>query len=331
MSITTNPVPAVGIGTGSSPFDSYLPWSGMDEYNIINNAVSYRKGTTGFSRSSYDTAVYIPEYYFRIIDDAANKKRYFYIADKAKSGFTKHPGSGKYVGRYNTISGHYSKTGSAPLVNLTRASARSGARGKGSKWSEYDFASWCAVWLLYLVEFADWDSQSKVGRGYVDNNNSAINSGGTDSMTYHTGRASGTDGKTAVQYRHIENPWGNVFEWIDGINFSGGTVYVCTNPANYADDTASNYSNIGTKSQTDGFIKSLGMSSSMPWAFFPTATGGSETTYVPDYAYYNSGWRVLRVGGNWNDGSNAGLFYFYASNTSSSAYSGVGARLLFHP
>ena len=81
VNITTNPVPAVGTGTGSSPFDSYLPWSGMDEYNIINNAVSYRKGTTGFSRSSYDTAVYIPEYYFRIIDDAANKKRYFYIAD----------------------------------------------------------------------------------------------------------------------------------------------------------------------------------------------------------------------------------------------------------
>ena len=331
VDITTNPAPAVGTGAGSSPFDNYLPWSGMDEYNIINNAVSYRKGTTGFSRSSYDTAVYIPEYYFRIIDDAANKKRYFYIADKAKSGFTKHPGSGKYVGRYNTISGHYSKTGSAPLVNLTRASARSGARGKGSKWSEYDFASWCAVWLLYLVEFADWDSQSKVGRGYVDNNNSAINSGGTDSMTYHTGRASGTDGKTAVQYRHIENPWGNVFEWIDGINFSDGTVYVCTNPANYADDTASNYSNIGTKSQTDGFIKSLGMSSSMPWAFFPTATGGSETTYVPDYAYYDSGWRVLPVGGHWNYGSLAGLFYFGASNASSYTDSRVGARLLFHP
>lgn len=83
----------------------------MDEYNIINNAVSYKKGQSGFSRSSYDTVVFIPEYYFRIIDDAANKKRYFYIADKAKSGFTKHPGSGKYVGRYNTISGHYSKTG----------------------------------------------------------------------------------------------------------------------------------------------------------------------------------------------------------------------------
>lgn len=331
VNITTNPAPAVGTGAGSSPFDNYLPWSGMEEYNIINNAVSYKKGQSGFSRSSYDTVVFIPEYYFRIVNDTTNKKRYYYIADKAKSGFSKHPGSGKYVGRYNTISGHYSKTGAAPLVNLTRASARSGARGKGSKWSEYDFASWCAVWLLYLVEFSDWDSQSKIGRGYVDSNSSAINSGGTDSMTYHTGRASGTDGKTAVQYRHIENPWGNIFEWIDGVNFSAGTVYVCTTPENYADDTSTNYTNVGTKVQSDGYIKALGMSSNMPWAFFPSEVGGSETTYIPDYAYYYSGWRVLRVGGNWYDGGSVGLFYFNANYSSSVSYSYVGARLLFHP
>ena len=331
VNITTNPAPAVGTGAGSSPFDNYLPWSGMEEYNIINNAVSYKKGQSGFSRSSYDTVVFIPEYYFRIVNDTTNKKRYYYIADKAKSGFSKHPGSGKYVGRYNTISGHYSKTGAAPLVNLTRASARSGARGKGSKWSEYDFASWCAVWLLYLVEFSDWDSQSKIGRGYVDSNSSAINSGGTDSMTYHTGRASGTDGKTAVQYRHIENPWGNIFEWIDGVNFSAGTVYVCTTPENYADDTSTNYTNVGTKVQSDGYIKALGMSSNMPWAFFPSEVGGSETTYIPDYADYGSGWRVLRVGGYWDNGGLAGLFYFSAGNSSSVSYSNVGARLLFHP
>lgn len=331
VNITTNPAPAVGTGAGSSPFDNYLPWSGMDEYNIINNAVSYKKGQSGFSRSSYDTVVFIPEYYFRIVNDTTNKKRYYYIADKSKSGFTKHPGSGKYVGRYNTISGHASKTGAAPLVNITRAAARSGARGKSSKWSEYDFASWCAVWLLYLVEFSDWDSQSKVGRGYVDGNSSAIQSGGTDSMTYHTGRASGTDGKTAVQYRHIENPWGNVFEWIDGVNFSAGTVYVCTTPANYADDTSTNYTNVGTKVQDNGYIKALGISSNMPWTFFPSEIGGSETTYIPDYAYCSSGWRVLCVGGYWYIGGYAGLFYFNANYSSSNAYSNVGARLLFHP
>lgn len=329
--ITTEPSAAVGTASGSSPFDNYAPWKDMDEYNIVNSAVKYRKGETGFSRTNYDTMVYIPEYWYKIVDDATNSKRYFYIAEKAVDGFEKHPGSGKYVGRYNTISGYASKSGSAPLARIARVSARNGSRGKGDKWSQYDYASWCAVWLLYLVEFADWDSQSKVGRGYVDNNGSAINSGGTDSMVYHTGRAAGTDGKTAVQYRHIENPWGNIGEWIDGVNFNDGTVYVCTAQANYADDTASNYTQIGTKAQDSGYIKSLGVATAAPWAFFPTAVGGNETTYIPDSASHSSGWCVLRVSGAWDSGGIAGLFYFNAYNSSSNGYASIGARLLFHP
>lgn len=332
VDIASEPSPAVGAGSGSSPFDNYAPWKDMDEYNIVNNAVSYRKGASGFSRTDYDTMVYIPEYWYKIVDDAANSKRYFYVSDRATDGFEKHPGSGKYVGRYNTISGYASKSGAAPLVNITRAAARTGSRGKGDKWSQYDYASWCAVWLLYLVEFADWDSQKKIGRGYVDNNSSAINSGGTDSMVYHTGRASGTDGKTAVQYRHIENPWGNVSELIDGVNFSAGTVYVCTTQANYADDTASNYTQIGSKAKSVGYIKSIGMATSAPWAFYPTAVGGDDTTYIPDRAVDGSGWRVLMVGGSYTGSAGyVGLFSFYASSRSSDTYSSAGARLLFHP
>lgn len=332
VNITTNPSPAVGTGAGSSPFDNYLPWSGMDEYNIINNAVSYKKGQSGFSRSSYDTVVFIPEYYFRIIDDAANKKRYFYIADKAKSGFTKHPGSGKYVGRYNTISGYYSKTGSQPLANMTRATARTNSKNKGSKWGQYDFASWCAVWLLYLVEFADWNSQATIGVG-ICNGSSTSNTGGTDGMSYHTGTAASSRTATgAVQYRNIENPYGNIWEWIDGVNFSDGTVYVCTTPASYADDTIAGYTNAGTKVQRSGFIKAIGLSSAAPWAFFPTEVGGSETIYIPDYASYDSGWRVLVVGGYYGNSTGyVGLFYSHAYNASSSSDSSIGARLLFRP
>ena len=42
----------------------------------------------------------------------------------------------------------------------------------------------------------------------------------------------------------------------------------------------------------------------------------------------NSGWRALFVGGNYGNGSNAGLFYFYANNSASNTNSNVGARLL---
>ena len=329
--ITTSPSPAVGTGSGSSPFDDYMPWKGMDEYNIVNNTVGAKRGESGFSRSSNDVMVYIPEFYYKVVNDSSSSKRYFYIANKATTGFEKHPGSGRYVGRYNTISGNYSRTGSSPYVNMTRATARSGARGKGNKWALYDYASWCAVWLLYIVEYANWDSQKKIGRGWVDSHSSSIASGGTDSMTYHTGRASGSDGSTAVQYRHIENPWGNVFEWIDGINFSDSTVYVCTDISKYADNTSTNYTNIGTKAQSEGYISATGYSSTSPWSFYPTSTSGSETTYIPDYAYFNSGWRVLYVSGRWLFGAYAGLFCFGADYDSSNSNPYTGARLLFVP
>lgn len=329
--ITTSPSPAVGTSSGSSPFDDYMPWKGMDEYNIVDNTIGAKRGESGFSRSSNDVMVYIPEFYYKVVNDSSSSKRYFYIANKVTTGFEKHPGSGRYVGRYNTISSNYSRTGNVPIVNITRSSARNGARNKGSKWALYDYASLCAVCLLYIVEYADWNSQAKIGRGFVDDNKSPIASGGTDSMTYHTGRTSGPDGSTAVQYRHIENPWGSIYEWIDGINFSDGTVYVCTDISKYADNTSTNYTNIGTKAQSDGYISATGYSSKSPWSFYPTSTSGSETTYIPDYAGYSRGWRVLCVGGYWNDGSSAGLFCFLADIGSSGSSSSLGARLLFVP
>lgn len=330
IDITTDPSPAVGADGGSSPFDSYMPWRKMEEYNIVSGKIGPKFGEDGFTRSDTDVVVFIPEFYYKIIDDAAGTKRYFYIANKEKSGFEKHPGSGRYIGRYNTDSNSTSCTGKAPLVSITRATVRNNAKNKGNGWALYDYASWCAIGLLYIVEYADWDSQSKIGKGNT-NSGSLISSGGTDSMAYHTGRASGADGVTAVQYRHIENPWGNTHEWIDGVNFSDGTVYVCNDHSKFADDTSTNYTSIGTKVQSDGYITKIGYSSTASWSFYPTSLGGSETAYIPDYAGYNSGWRVLSVGGGRDYGSNSGMFCFRAIYDSSGSDSYIGARLLFIP
>ena len=50
------------------------------------------------------------------------------------------------------------------------------------------------------------------------------------------------------------------------------------------------------------------------------------------YANYNSGWRVLMVGGYCGNSTGyVGLFYFDAHDASSNSGSNVGARLLFHP
>lgn len=305
--VATEPVPAVGTGVGRSPFDDYAPWNGMKECNLSpNSLVDAWKGDSGFSRSNTQTMVFIPEFY--VAQKRSGTKQYFYVSDRLKTGFTKHPGSGKYVGRYHAANDYCrSMRGRSPWVNCTRAGFREGVKNIGSsKFHIYDFATYCAIIWLYLIEFADWDCQSKIGRGYVDSNDSAISSGGTDSMTYHTGRAAGTDGKTAVQYRWIENLWGNVSQWIDGLNIDNRTVYYCTDPSKYADDTATGYTQIGTLPDS-GWIKDLTVTNN--GLLTPSESGGSSTTYITDYLISNVQWCVPLVGGSWLLNSQAGFLY----------------------
>lgn len=74
IDITSEPVAAVGAGSGSSPFDDYAPWAGMQEYNIVSNAVGPKQGENGFSRSSNgDVVVHIPDFWYKIVDDASGK------------------------------------------------------------------------------------------------------------------------------------------------------------------------------------------------------------------------------------------------------------------
>lgn len=339
VDITTEPVPAVGTGSGSSPFDSYMPWMGMEEYNIINTSgkVLNKKGESGFTRTniSVPVMVKIPEFYYKI-EKSGSIFRY-YVSDGPVDGLSLHPGSGdNYLARYEAgeassgtmglILASYS--GTTPSVSKTRSTFRDYARNMASGFQLRDIAAWCAYDLLYLVEYADWEGQKKIAQGLV-NNPSVNKTGLTDAMVYHTGRANSSD-NSAVQYRWIENPWGNVREWVDGINFQNRTAYICTDPTKYADDTTANYTSTGvTLSSTTGWIKGLGLSTDFPWAYLPNEPGGSSTTYIPDYMYSGGGWRVLNVGGSYSKRLNGGQFYFDASNTSSDKNSDLGARLQF--
>ena len=338
-----DPTPAVGTGSGSSPFDNLYPWNEMAEFNVASNAITYAKDEAGFSRTN-DTVIRIPKFYIKVEKDTANSKLRIYIADKETTGFVIHPAFNRgdgvirdyiYVGKYNAGSGYVSKTGVAPLASITRGTFRTSAAAKGANWWQYDYATYSALWMLYMIEFADWDSQSKIGRGYVDGNSSPQNVGTTDAMTYHTGRPSGTDGKTSVQYRGIEDLWGNVYDFVDGMNFNGLSPYVCLNPTNFADDTSSNYTKLGYNlGGTSGeFIKELGYDGNNPAVLLPIATGGSETTHIPDRVYHNStaSWYIFCVGGNYSAASAAGLFCSHCGFASSLSSAGVGGRLLFLP
>lgn len=334
--ITGNPVAAVGNEGGSSPFDALYPWADMEEYNITSSGKIYKRGQYGFSRTEYDTMVYIPEFWYKVVKN--DDKWCWYISDKEKEGFEKHPGSGRYVGRYNTGADgksqyglYVSKSDFGPFTNITRAKAREEIHKKGDNWWQYDYATWCAVWLLYLVEFADWNSQKVIGQGIV-NDTAAHNSGETDSMSYHTGRAAGEDGKTAVQYRHIENPWGNVYDWIDGINFYNREAYISLDNASFTDDTTSYYTSAGaTLPSANGFISRIGESLSFPWSFLPISSNGDKSTYITDRVYSGVNLRVIASGGDWSDVSNAGLFYLYADYSPLDNGATISSRLLYIP
>lgn len=324
-SVTTEPKPAVGTGSGSSPFDSYAPWNGMKECNL--NASGTVTAWKGDSRFSYDcdyTMVFIPAFY--VAQKRSGTKQYFYVSDKPKTGFTKHPGSGKYIGKYHMGSVRPSTSLVSPYVNITRAAARSNAKSKGSKFHLYDFATYCAIIFLYIVEFANWNCQTKIGQGFVSWN-SSTQSGVTDSMTYHTGRASGTDGQTSVQYRWLENLWGNVSQWVDGFNANGTTAYYCTDPSKYADDVATGYTKIGNLPKVSGYIKDLTVLDN--GLFIPKSNGGSDTTYIPDIVASNTDGKYgLMVGGCYGENNDAGLLYFNAANSGTDSFSTTSARLM---
>lgn len=327
-SVTTEPKPAVGTGSGSSPFDSYAPWSGIKECNLNNaGVVTAWKGDSGFSRSNNFTMVFIPEFYVAAKRDGT--KQYFYVSDKPKTGMTKHPGSGKYVGRY-TIPG--SKSGVTSTVNITRTTARSNAKKNGDKWHLYDFATYCAIIFLYVVEFADWNPQNKIAYGRAKNQSSAVTSGKTDTMVYHTGTGGSkiSDGAAACQYRWLENLWGNLAQWVDGINISRRVAFCCTDPSKYEDDTADGYTNIGELPNSDGFITDLTVTNN--GLLIPKAVGGSDTTYIPDYVSGNlRDLCALYVGGCWYDNSRAGLLYFNANFVALGSDTNVSARLICEP
>jgi len=337
--------PAVnGIG-GSSDFDSQPIFQDIRLCNVVNGAVTAYQGDPGFSRTpaSGDVMVEIPKFYYKVVDDT--NTRDYLISDAQidntwlvsprhaptaanPNGFDK-----IYVSAYTLNSSYRSMSGNQSAVSMTRATARTNCAARGSGYSQYDYTTYATIQLLYLIEVADWDSQAAVGQGNVGTS-AQINTGDTDGITFHSGSTVNTGVQTGtVKYRHMENLWGNIYQWVDGININDQQAYLGFDPSQYADDTTTNYNAVSyTNYATSGeFIKQLGFDPNYPFAQMCVEGGGSDGTYIPDRYYTSSGWRVLRVGGSWNYTTYIGLFAFYGIFASTVTYASVGCRLLFLP
>jgi hypothetical protein len=134
-------------------------------------------------------------------------------------------------------------------------------------------------------------------------------------------------------YRGIENLWGSVWQFVDGLNIKDYQAWVCSNPASYASNVfAAPYEQLSyINHNADGYVTALGRDPAHPGVSLPVAVGGGTATYFGDYYYRSTGQRIAVCGGGWSDGSIAGLAHWYLHNSSSHTRIAIGGRLLKTP
>ena len=315
------PSACVGNVGGASVFDGYMPWAGIVRKNYVNGELV---DFTGYDNG--ETYVYIPKFWSKIVNDTEESKMYFYIATNPVQGFQLHKGSGRYIGRYQCNSEFKSIPGANPKVNTNLTSFRNGITAIDNYHYQYDIHTYNALQLLYIVEWANLNTQSMIGAGITSGSVQAL--GQTDILTYHTGRVSGTDNVSAVQYRWIENPWGNVNDWIDGILIQDGKIHICNDETLYASSITNNYNDTGIVTPTSGSGWLKTESDYNNQYIFPKTVGGSDSTYLCDNSYYYAGLRGLSVGGRYGDGSSAGLFCWYGYGDPGATNAVLGGRVV---
>lgn len=322
-----NPYYAGMSGTPSSPFDTIMPWSGMQ---IVEDA-------------SAGTLVEIPKFYYKWTRNGSAMK--LQISMTQEDGFLCSPahadrgdGVGErdyaYVGRYHCAGDYKSNTRFSPKASMTRSDFRTNIHNLGNNIWQWDYAMLWTIRMLYLVEFANWDSQAKIGYG-GGNNSTREYMGYTDSMPYHTGttQASRTTYGSGTQYRHIEGWWDNVRDWVDGIYFSNTNIYGIKNPASFSDSSGGTA--IGTRSSASGYIKAWTEPSvsGFEYALYPNSTDSNldGTTYIGDDCVYNSSGVTLAAGGSYGQGQYYGAFCLDGSNAVTGKSADIGSRLMVLP
>ena len=254
-----------------------------------------------------------------------------------------------------------------PATSISSTNFRTYARNRGTGWNQQIYSSYLEIYWLFVIEYATFNSQLAVNNsldanGYrqgglgdgvttangtewsnFNGNNPFINCGASNSLGSGTGEVSvnvidfGGSGITRTatvnRYRGIENPFGHIWKWVDGVNIYNTnnvtqSLYIIDNPNNLADATSSNARFAGLISNTEGYQKGLLMGSYGD--ILPISVGGSSSTYMCDYYYpstSSNAWTALCVGGTASYGTNAGLLHARVGYSASNASTNFGARL----
>ena len=230
--------------------------------------------------------------------------------------------------------------------SLTIANNRILAHNRGTGWEQQDFLTVSGIQLLYLIEYASFNTQAQISNGVTN-----ITDDGLASMTINNGytgtKAGGTNlGNTsgqvavthyqtsqttyAMSYRGIENWYGNLWQFVDGINIQNNIPFVADH-SYISDQFTSPYSSLGlTLCQSNGYPTNIAVSNSFNYQFLPLTIGGSSSTYLCDYYYQASGNMIAFCGGSWNIGGYAGGFLWAYNSGSGHVDRVIGGRLLWY-
>ena len=258
-----------------------------------------------------------------------------------------------------------SVAGKKPISGLrkgigTKANLELMAQNRGSGWHLETIEAVSANQLLMMIEIGIMSTQNGIGQGVVSiSDNSSYNcsslTGSTAELGNGTGSATETinekggvqttetaSGKVSVSYRGVENPWGNLWKHIQGINIwgdgtmCGGQPYIA-NDFTFNESTHSdNYEPVGfTLANASGFINAMGYGGeNYDWLLMPSEIGGTNALPVGDYFYAESnlnGYRITRFGGCFNTSSQAGGFNWRGIDGVGYRSRVVGGRLVYVP
>lgn len=259
-----------------------------------------------------------------------------------------------------------SVAGKKPISGLrqgigTKSNLETMAQNRGEGWHLETIEATSANQLLMMIELGMMNSQTGIGRGVVDiAGNTAYNcsslTGSTANLGNSTGQAKETindiggaettynvNGKVSVSYRGIENPWGNIWKHIQGINIwgdgtmGGGQPYVANDFTFNESKHSDNYKPAGfTLANSSGWINAMGYGDEeFDWLLMPSETGGTSALPVGDYLYIapnlNGYPRITLFGGNCQSGGAAGVFYQISNINIENRSRNVGGRLIYVP
>lgn len=214
----------------------------------------------------------------------------------------------------------------SPSTSLGLEQFKTYAHLRGSGYEITGFYQLTYIQVMYLLKYKTLDSQTAVGSGYVSGK-SYISIGGTETwgmdceLIKQTNPTYMTDKMHHIKLFGIEDMWGNIYDFIDGICIDkSGHILTRTDPK-------SEYVDNGVSSSCNSYMSIPQGNSEL--GFFGKETNGSATTYFCDYFNISSisGSLIALFGGHYEGIYKCGMFFINMNGSAATKY--FGARLMF--